>query len=684
MPAPSRKVLLEWMRPTLPTPEELEAEARLERGLYEIALARLDSILEEARDVFVRTGVSSMLRSGDLVVGIYTAAGDMVAANCGVYLHAAVGQLPVKYVLHHFGGDPTLGIEPGDIFYVNDPAYGGIHNPDQMAMMPVFIGDELFAWVVAAVHQPETGAIEPGGMPVTARSRHHEGMHLAPFKLGSNYRLRSDLLELMTNFISRAPRMQEIDVRSRVTTCDRIRRRLEELVANMGKEVIRGVFRRSISVAERGAREKIARWNDGIVRAVAFIDTVGYAPGLLRTSLTVTKRGDRITFDFSGSSPEHDGAFNSFAHIVAAHTAIYMYAYAFSDLPISSGTYAPLEFIIPEGTFLNASPDAAVSCSPITNSSVMTLMPIVMSKLMYGSPDQDKVCASAGNVGSGYMFATLNYWGVPVADICGFPLNAEGGGARPDLDGVDAYGFPWAHYGKTPDAEEFEKEYPFLHLAQKLLPDSGGAGKRRGGAGTQTLFVVRGPNTILNAHPKGSKVPIGQGLFGGYAPSTNPGVQVTNSNLLAKWAAGDPDVPTDIIELVERRPIQGDYQFEHGVRPSRSYAEGDIYVALTSGGGGYGDPLDREPELVARDVRSGLVSRWAAEHVYGVMLDEHGEALSAETKAKRHALRERRLANGRPYQEFLAEWATLRPAEEALRFFGSWPEGRPLAPVIRP
>ena len=203
--------------------------------------------------------------------------------------------------------------------------------------------ESLIAWTAALSHQPETAATEPGGMPFSARSRHDEGMKLTPIKIGEDYRLKSDLVDMMVNFISRAPRMQAVDTRARVTGADRLRVRLQGTGRREG-----GRLRARAAAADgRGRRGRlapaIARWPDGTYRSNVFIDTIGREPALVRGSLTATKHGDSITMDFTGSSPENDSSYNCYPHIVAAHAAIFLYAYPFSDLPVTNGTLAPFE-----------------------------------------------------------------------------------------------------------------------------------------------------------------------------------------------------------------------------------------------------------------------------------------------------------------------------------------------------
>lgn len=677
--------LMAWLKPERARPDELEAAARLRPGDFEIYSEKLNMILDEAREVFVRTGVSGMLHSGDLIVGVYTPAGDMVAASCGTYLHAVTAQLPVKYILHESATRASATVDDGDVFYCNEARVGGIHNPDQMAIMPVFHAGELIAWVVAAVHQPETGAKEPGGMPVTARSRYDEGMHLVPFKLVERFRFREDLLDVMANMVARAPRMQMIDTRARVTACDRMRVRLLELVEDVGGGLLKGMFRRMIDDAETGTRRRIAGWKDGTFRAVTFLDTIGYRPALIRVQLAVHKRGDSMTFDFTGTSPEHDGSFNAFAHIAAAHAAVYLYAFAFSDLPISAGTYAPIDFVVPEGTYLNAGRDAAVSNSPSACIPVVSVTNLVFSRMMFDSAEARRTTSPVGNGTSGVMYAGINQFGVRLSDLSGYTLNTAGGGARADRDGVDAYGFPLGHFGKAPDLEDVETEYPFLHLYQRFRRDSAGMGAFRGGSGTETAWMLHlAPRFVFQSVASHSRIATSSGLFGGYPPAVRPGVMLLRSDLRERLGTGEGTIPDTTLDLVADRPESGEHIVAAGIRPSRMLERGDVYVGLTPGGAGYGDVLERDPALVMDDLRRGLVSHWAAREVCRVVYDEATLVPDLKrTDELRQAERADRLGRGLPYAQFIAEWSERRPPAEAMEFFGEWPSGRPNREVVR-
>ena len=221
-------------------------------GDYEIYSEMLTIVVQEGKEIMTKMGISSMLHSGDSMAGLYTAAGDLVTTVCGTYLHCVTGQIPIKFILKYWRDNPSVGVRPGDIFYCNEAIYGGIHNPDQFAIMPIFHGEELVAWSVVGAHQSETGGKEPGGEVTTARTRHDEGMKLIPIKIGERYMLRDDLLKMMENFISRAPRMQVTDVKARVAACDRIRVRVQDLASALGTGFLRGLFRKMIAETARG------------------------------------------------------------------------------------------------------------------------------------------------------------------------------------------------------------------------------------------------------------------------------------------------------------------------------------------------------------------------------------------------------------------------------------------------
>ena len=289
--------------------ERLCADA-LKPGSYEIAVQRTADVLDEGYEIFMRSSRSSMGVAGDSIVAMFNSAGDLVNASAGTYLHAVIPPIVIKYIISRHSVNP--GINDGDIWYTNDALYGGIHNPDQVAIMPVFIEGELVAWTAALSHTTETGAIEPGGMPLSATARFQEGMNLPPIRVGQNFKISSDILEMFAAFGIRAEANVTVDMRARATTADRVRVRLLEMFEREGKDFVVGIMRRMLDEAEAGARKRISKWTDGTYRTVTFSDAAGLQPGLMRNcSMTMVKAGDHLTFDFTGTSPETLSSYNA-------------------------------------------------------------------------------------------------------------------------------------------------------------------------------------------------------------------------------------------------------------------------------------------------------------------------------------------------------------------------------------
>src|ERR1700730_858157 len=292
MPIPTLAEKLEWLKPVPGTLYEKECAEKLEQGDYEIGVQVTNDILDEAMELFIRSSRRYFGVSVDSMVAISSAGGDLINASCGTYLHAIIQPVVIKFILKYYQENP--GIRDGDIWYTNDALYGGIHNPDQVALMPVFHQCKLLAWASAALHTTETGAIEPGGMPVSAKSRFEEGLNLPPIKIGENFQIRNDFLEFYSVYGLRAPAMFISDLRARCTTADRVRVRLLEVVEKRGEPYLVGLLRKMSDTAESAARQKLKSLPDGKFRAVVFNDAIGWTPALGRAChLMLTKKGDR-------------------------------------------------------------------------------------------------------------------------------------------------------------------------------------------------------------------------------------------------------------------------------------------------------------------------------------------------------------------------------------------------------
>jgi N-methylhydantoinase B/oxoprolinase/acetone carboxylase alpha subunit len=671
-------ILNKRYKPDPMSPREAAAIPLVSHEDYSIYTQRLASACEEGKEILIRLGIAAPLQSGDVCLSFHTAAGDLSLAEMGTFLHAITATVPMKFVLKHYREDPTMGLSDGDIFFCNEAVYGGLHNPDQIVFLPIFVDGDLIAWVSCAGHEPETGATEPGGQPADARDRYAEGLKVPPIRIGENFKLRRDMLEFFENMV-RYPEMISIDTSVKLSACLRLRTRLLEMTQARSKEFTIGLLRKIIEDSAVAARQRVKKLPDGSYRCVSFLDTYGPEEALVRVPCTLVKRGDSMIADFSGASPQLPGPYNAFEHIVYAHLTCMLFQYYFPDLPGSSGTLVPLEVHCPKNTFLNADSQAAVSSctamAPITGNAFM----ICLQKAVAASGDPEIMANLALPPGASvraFFFGGINQFGREVAGVSLRPGNTAAIGARPDKDGVEAGSFWWVGRGNAVDVEHEELLYPYFAAYCNLAPDNSGHGKYRGGASiSYGISLHNTPTFYVQTFGLASRFPSNPGLFGGYAANVRPAIHIAQ----ADWERikSDPAVPAPRNELellqtaralglrVELTPVQ---------RRGTLFQDGDFVGVVSVGAAGYGDALEREPEAVARDVASGIVTAWTAEHVYCVLLTSEGKVDHPATEERRSEERRKRLADAKPYDEFLQEWHVRRPPDEALKHYGAWPD----------
>jgi len=684
---PDFDTMLKWIQVEPFTSEELEGAKLLESGELEIYSEKLSQFLSEAFIVMERIGMGMMIRSGDCVVGLYTANGDLVNCSTGVLLHAIWPQIVLKWIVQNYVKNPKSNVKPqeGDVYYCNEPLYGGVHPPDQTAIMPIFNEGELLGWALSAVHTPETGAVTPGGMPLGAKNRFYEGMRLPPVKIGENYSLRDDMMELISNYMMRAPREAINDIKARVAACRRLELRMKGFAKEKGNLFVKGLMRKMISLGEEVAKARVEELNDGTYRTIAFLDHIGLKEALVRCYVTATKKEDRIKFDFTGTSPEHDaGSYLAFPNVAVGGTASYILQYIFHDVPIGTAAYSRFTWHIPEGCLFNPSPMAPTSRGSSLTFILLNAFHEVYAKMLFDSTQREQICAPTG-LGSSMNISGMTQNGIRVSDMLSYVFNTEGLGARYELDGCDSNATTFTPASRGYDAEVTETEMPLLHLYQRHRKDSCGFGRIRGGSGVESAYVVFGvPDVAMFSGGRETHIRGCQGLFGGYPGAGKVGIEVHNTDIWERMERKDPDIPRDTVELLEQRQIKGDYRITHNTREYHKVKSGDIIVHMNGGGAGYGDVLFRQPDKVMEDLRNEIISHWAVENIYKVVYDHETFAIDYEsTEKERQKEREERKKRGKPYDEFEREWLKRRPPKSAIRYFGSWPEGKKTREIIR-
>jgi N-methylhydantoinase B/oxoprolinase/acetone carboxylase alpha subunit len=666
-----------------PTALELAGGDRLDAVDLEIFLHKLDSIIDDGRDVCKYLSMAEALQAGDLGVGIFTSKGDLAGMSTGVVLHALLHYGPVKYVLKHYVDDPTVGLEDGDVFFFNDPDGGGVHTYDHFLMMPVFFKDELLAWVACGGHQGETGSRSPGGWSPQIRSRYEEGLHVSPLRIGRRCQLQTDHLDFILNSV-RTPRQNALDIKARLAVCVRLREQLLREVERRGPEFVAAGLRRSIQVSAELARERIRTFNDGVYRATVFLDTIGIDDSLIRIPVALHKRDDRLIIDLAGASPEPGiGPFHLRWHLARAASAAALFPTVFRGLRWSIGLFDPVTLTCPPSILNAPSRDAGTGSGSHTGRVVVQGLLLAAMRMLHDSPFREGVTAPFAENLLLIQFGGTGQYGNPIA---GGPTNgnATGQGARFDLDGEHSAGFFWAMVVDCPGPEEQERKFPFLYLFRNRFDrDVAGMGKYRGGVGLTDCFVIHGtPELSFNSVGTGGRFTKNYGVFGGYSGAAQPRILIRASNVNELMAAGAADLPMSVRELVDERVISGEYIFDSPNSEGETCHDGDVFVLARGSGGGYGDVLEREPDAVLGDLRDGIVSEALARDVYGVVLDAGRQLVDRDaTDHRRAELRAERRRRGRPYAEFMRDWSLRRPPEEALRHYGDFPVPRQVVDV---
>ena len=666
--------VVQRLRPEPMTEKEAAAQDLIGGVEFEIFKHKMHMVALEGKETTMKLGASTAMRWGDVAFGIFTPQGDLAVCATGIYHHAVLGQIPLKYIVKHWVDDPSVGVKEGDSFFYNDPFYGGVHNADMGLAIPVFNDGELICFIGAAVHTGEAGGSEPGGTVTAARSKYDEGMLIPPIKIGEDFLLKEDLLT-MFSAMTRDPRTMILDIKARLAAARIAERRAKDVVGDKGNDFFIGALRKILAVTGDAAKKKISALNDGIYRQPRFLDTLGEDNGLVKIDVTVIKKGDRLTLDLTNSSPMLiDRPANSFFQGIIGLSMVYLCGWLFHDLPSNNGLLDCVDWKFDDDSICNAKGDVPTSIAPMVQSAFTHGMFQCGAKMNF-SHDPSRAVASWCSNFCIPMFGGINQFGEAVADITP-EINATGCGARHDMDGVNAAGAFFATMADCSDVESTESDRPVLYTFRNYFNSSYGHGKYRGGAGVGFGVAIHDTEMLmLGSHGSGSRFPSTLGLFGGYGVPTVFVKTVGDSNYLPLMAETNTDLPNNLTDVyLDSNPEQGNDTYENVSYVVKPAAEGDTFYAFAGGGAGYGDVLEREPQSVLDDLSSGLVTHWAAQNIYRVAYNVDSLRLDVEgTETLRAETRRQRLANAKPYKEFESEWLNQAPPEEVTRYYGPYP-----------
>ena len=656
---------------------ERHGMARISDIDAELLTHKLTAIVEEARDVYMALSITESVMTGDMNCGIFTASGDPVAVATGIYFHTLLNNAQLKYANAHYKPDPTVGLKDGDIYFFNDETAGGVHAFDMFTAMPVFAEGVHIAWVTCGGHQGDSGSPVPGGFNAKARTRYEEGLHVQMLRIGDDFRLNQDMLDMLAGEV-RNPFVFSADLKSRVATLKLLHDRMLREVERRGIEPLVGGMRGVLARSEKAARARIAELNDGIFRAVMFNDDdMGGRLGLTRIPVTVYKEGEALTVLVQGVSPENGlGPMHATWHLVRAATAVYLFSYFFRGLAPNAGLLEPVNYLVEGPSIANSSYATAHGMGTSIAACVVNGFHVLGSKILFQSGYREAVQAPHSRNQSVFIYAGENRLGYMSANFTG-SANASGQGGRYDGDGESAVGFFWGPFTDAGEIEEMDTRLPHFVLSRRIAKNLHGFGKHRGGAPVVEIGTACGDlGCILSSWGSADKLSHNPGLMGGYMGPPNPRVIIKKSDLLTKAAAGQ-DVEVGQYDILAGHGIAGDYRIEPSGQLAERFDEGDLMMFSMGGGGGYGDVLERAPGDVRRDLADELITDRVAREVYGVVIDPATRLVDTPaTEARRARIRRQRLQKAKPFDAFVEAWSAKRPPDRVIAQYGAWPDPR--------
>ncbi|MER6173846.1 hydantoinase B/oxoprolinase family protein [Streptosporangium sp. NPDC001681] len=632
---------------------------------YEVVRHRIWSITDEMGDTLKRmSGSTSVTEVNDFDFTIGDELGQEVQVglfNTGL---VAAMDLAIYWTLLHRADNP--GIAEGDMFLCNDPwVGGGLHQNDVAVLAPVFHDGQLFGWSTAICHVADLGGSAPGSFSPSATDIFSEAVPTPPIKIVRGGEIQDDVVDAYLRR-SRVPEMVGLDLRAKIGANRLATERLLTLVGRYGPDLVKAVMKRMMDDAEHRLRAKLAALPDGSWHAVGYQEQAKLGDrGIYQIELRMTKIGDHLTFDFTGTDPQQ-GMINCPYAGMRAGVMFALLPVLAGDIPwAAGGLMRCFDLVSEEGTINNASFPAAVAKAPVgpawaTANLVAECLGKMLDTTLESRPRVQSVCAGTYD---GCLLSGMDAEGRPFIGGLADTM-ASGYGAQTDADGVDTAGLFVIPMGRAPDVEMTELTQPLLYLWRREEADTGGAGRRRGGLSGSVCVIGHGTRGSMTAMFTGSgkAASMSPGLAGGYPGGTQLDLVVHDSG--ARQALAGGRIPTSTEELGGERYLVQAHD-EVLVHP-------DSAVVLRWGaGGGYGDPLLREPAGVARDVVDGKVSPEAARTLYAVVLDEAGAADPTATDAARRRARVRRresaTAPASAAEPVLAVAGERRPLDDNLK-----------------
>lgn len=556
--------------------------ARLDPVTLEVIRHSFIAAADEMKINLMRTAYNPIIYEVlDFSIGLFDTRGRMISQAAGLPIFLGNLGEAIKTVTSDVGLE---NFQPGDVYLINDTYTTGTHLNDVTVISPIFVEGDLLAFAASRAHWLDVGSRDPGGWASDTTEIYQEGIRLRSVRLYEAGQLNPSIARILRDNV-RFTESVLGDMRAQIAAGRTGERRFAEVVARFGRSVVEEAIAEIIRQGELSSREAVRSIPDGVYSAEAFLDDDGMGIVEPPVKVKVIVAGDTMTFDLMGSAPQCRGPINCglAATISACRVAFKCLTTPFE--PVNEGHFAPLRFIIPEDCMFNARLPAP---SGVYGIILMTLIDVILKALSPAFPDK---------VPAGHYCDVCAIFISGVDPRTGHPflhVEPEGGGwgAFSNRDGESVLIAIADGDTRNIPVEVIENRFPLLVERYELRQDSGGAGKFRGGLGHYRDYRVLAPSVRLTTIQERSKCPP-WGLAGGKPAAYN--TLVVN-----------PDSPRQL-SLQKATGLE--------------LHEGDVISVRTGGGGGYGDPLERDPERVREDVIDGYVSLEAARSEYGVIVD---------------------------------------------------------------
>ena len=599
---------------------------------FSIIRHRLYRVIDEAVITLKHVSGSAITNEGhDLMVSLYRADGSLLMGGVGFLHHLTSAAEACKAIIRRFDGR----INPGDVFLTNCPYTAALHTSDVYLVSPIHYEGELVAWSACFVHVYDIGAMVPGGFSPNSRDIFTEGFSSPGLKLVDRGEMNADIMDTLLNMV-RAPEMVALDLSSMIAANNVARERMVALVDKYDPKRVDQACQMLVDQSEQNFRDRLRELPDGRWESRQYFDI---EEETYRVLLAMTKKSDTLTFDFTGSSPQSKYGINCAYWAAWGGFFAPLFPLLCYDITWNDGVLRPISMIAPEGTIVNCTRPAPISLATVgAIQSVNNAACICISKMLSAS---EKYAKEATAVWHGSHFAIFmfgqNQKGQEAIGIMTETFGGAGGG-RSFADGVDVGGEIPNPIGRMANVETTESHFPVRYLFRRATRDSGGPGKYRGGTALEYAIQQHdspdgGINYVVSG--KGTKFSMSDGLGGGFPGAPCNFRWVHNNEAVEAGKTVNPFAMSPEQMTGEQESISW------GVFP---LMDQDVLYVRSDGGGGYGDPLMREPEKIARDVREGNVSQGVGREVYGVVLDAEGGVDAAASTAARAAIRVGRLS----------------------------------------